>query len=55
MFNDFWVIDKMQLRDIYLKYKTPKKPHQNEPSAVKYIPLLKLLFIEIKIYYYIIS
>ena len=29
--------------DIYLKYITPKKPHQNDPSVVKNIPLLKLL------------
>ena len=37
------------VKDIYLKYITPKKPHQKEPRAVKNIPLLKfLLFIEIE-------
>tara|TARA_B100000965_G_scaffold349977_1_gene323465 strand:+ start:56 stop:256 length:201 start_codon:yes stop_codon:yes gene_type:complete len=40
---------------MYLKYITPKKPHQNDPRAVKYIPFLKLLFIKIKFKYYIID
>lgn len=28
-------------KEIYLKYITPKKPHQNEPAAVRNNPLLK--------------
>jgi hypothetical protein len=30
---------------IYLKYKTPKKPHQKEPNPAKNSPLLNSLFI----------
>ena len=41
--------------DIYLKYITPKKPHQKDPSVDDNIPLLKFfLFIENEIDYYTI-
>ena len=32
-------------KDMYLKYITPKKPHQKDPNAVRNIPLLKFLLI----------
>ena len=31
------------LKDIYLKYKTPITPHQKDPRAVNVKPLLKFL------------
>ena len=43
------------IKDIYLKYITPKKPHQKDPSVDDNIPLLKFfLFIENEIDYYTI-
>ena len=42
MYNHF----NRPAKAIYLKYITPIRPHQNEPAAVRKIPLLKLLFFD---------